>query len=60
MPWPQLSALYPARNRYGGDALRCWVLECDVDPLILQARWLHHQGQHHDATAVEEELHPVF
>ena len=39
---------------------RCWVLECDIDPLILQARWLHHQGQHHDATAVEEELHPVF
>lgn len=39
---------------------RCWLLECDIDPLILQARWLHHQEQHRDASAVEEELHPVF
>lgn len=39
---------------------RCWFMECDIDPLILQARLLHHQGQHQDARSVEEELHPVF
>ncbi|WP_186537582.1 hypothetical protein [Synechococcus sp. BIOS-E4-1] len=39
---------------------RCWSMECDIDPLILQARRLHHQGLHQNASAVEEELHPVF
>ena len=39
---------------------RCWLLECDIDPLILQARLLHQLGDHQDARAVEEELHPVF
>ena len=39
---------------------RCWLLECDIDPLILQSRLLREQGHHQEARAVEEELHPVF
>ncbi|QNI55508.1 hypothetical protein SynBIOSE41_03023 [Synechococcus sp. BIOS-E4-1] len=39
---------------------RCWSLECDLDPLILQARLLHGQGLRPQALAVEEELQPIF
>ena len=39
---------------------QCWLLETDIDPLILRARLLHRQGDHQDARAVEEELNPVF
>ena len=38
----------------------CWLLEPDIDLLILRARQLHRQGQVQDARAVEEELYPVF
>ena len=39
---------------------QCWILECNIDPLILRARLLHSQGDQRDARAVEEELQPVF
>lgn len=40
--------------------LRCWRLECDLDPMILRARQLRHQGSLPQATCVEEELLPLF
>lgn len=39
---------------------RCWTLECDIDPLILRARLLHHQGRQGIALAVEQEVQPLF
>ena len=39
---------------------RCWPLDCDLDPLILRARLLHHQGRRPMAQSVEQELMPLF
>jgi len=38
----------------------CWSHDCDIDPLILRARLLHHQGRRHLATALEQEVMPLF
>ena len=38
----------------------CWLLECDIDPLILQARLLHRCRQHPQARAVEQEIQPIL
>ena len=40
--------------------LRCWRLECDLDPMILRARQLRHQGSLPQAACVEQELLPLF
>jgi hypothetical protein len=40
--------------------LRCWRLDCDLDPMILRARQLRHQGSLPQATCVEQELLPLF
>lgn len=39
---------------------RCWQLECDIDPMILRARLLRHQGALPQASCVEQELLPLF
>jgi hypothetical protein len=39
---------------------RCWRLECDIDPMILRARLLRHQGALPQASCVEQELLPLF
>ncbi len=39
---------------------QCWVLECDIDPMILRARQLRHQGALPQASCVEQELLPLF
>jgi len=39
---------------------QCWPIECDIDPLILRARLLHHQGRQPMAWAVEQEVQPLF
>jgi len=38
----------------------CWSHDCDIDPLILRARLLHHQGRCRLATALEQEVMPLF
>jgi len=38
----------------------CWQLECDIDPMILRARQLRHQGAWPQATCLEQELLPLF
>ena len=38
----------------------CWRHECDIDPMILRARLLRHQGNRLQAASVEEELLPPF
>lgn len=40
--------------------LRCWRLDCDIDPMILRARQLRHQGSLPQAACVEQELLPRF
>ncbi len=39
---------------------RCWCHECDLDPMILRARLLRHQGNRLQAASVEQELLPPF
>ena len=39
---------------------RCWRLECDIDPMILRARMLRHQGWPCQALCLEQELLPLF
>ena len=39
---------------------QCWLLECDIDPLILRARLLHRRKQSLQARAVEQEVQPIF
>jgi hypothetical protein len=34
--------------------------DCDIDPLILRTRLLHHQGRRHLAKALELEVMPLF
>ena len=38
----------------------CWRRECDLDPMILRARLLRHQGNRLQAASVEQELLPLF
>jgi hypothetical protein len=38
----------------------CWRHECDLDPIILRARLLRHQGNRLQAASLEEELLPLF
>ena len=38
----------------------CWQEDCDIDPLILRARLLRHQGRRLLAQGVEQELNPLF
>lgn len=38
----------------------CYGLDCDIDPMILRARQLRHQGAWGQATCLEEELLPLF
>lgn len=38
----------------------CWALECDIDPMILRARQLRHQGALPQASCLEQELLPLF
>ena len=39
---------------------RCWLLECDIDPLILRRRLLNRQGRLHQARGIEQEMQPVI
>ncbi|KMM17258.1 hypothetical protein [Synechococcus sp. GFB01] len=39
---------------------RCWQADCDLDPMILRARQLRHQGSLPQATCVEQELLPLL
>jgi hypothetical protein len=39
---------------------QCWQLECDIDPMILRARQLRHQGSWPQADCLEQELLPLF
>ena len=38
---------------------QCWLHECEIDPLILRARWLDRQGLKLQALAIEQELLPI-
>ncbi|MEB3173321.1 MAG: hypothetical protein VKL97_05595 [Cyanobacteriota bacterium] len=38
----------------------CLQLECDIDPMILRARQLRHQGAWPQAVCLEQELLPLF
>jgi hypothetical protein len=40
--------------------VRCWRLECDIDPLILRVRLLHGRGARRLAISLEQELLPFF
>lgn len=55
---PNRWAWAPARQRH--HLSRCWALECDIDPMILRARQLRHQGALRQARCVEQELLPLF
>ena len=39
---------------------RCWLLDCDIDPMILRMRLLRHLGALPQASCLEEELQPLF
>lgn len=38
---------------------RCWLQECDIDPMILRLRQLRHQGCLPQAACLEQELLPL-
>ncbi|MGC6483993.1 MAG: hypothetical protein ACON4T_10600 [Synechococcus sp.] len=38
----------------------CWHADCDIDPLILRARLLRHQGRDRLAQGLEQEVTPLF
>lgn len=42
-----------------GHLERCWVEECDIDPMILRLRLLRHQGCLPQAACLEQELLPL-
>ncbi|MBM5808382.1 MAG: hypothetical protein FJ050_04095 [Cyanobacteria bacterium M_surface_7_m2_040] len=50
--------LSPAQRRQRLE--QCWQLECDIDPMILRARQLRHQGAWPQAACLEQELLPLF
>ncbi|MBE9155145.1 hypothetical protein [Cyanobium sp. LEGE 06113] len=37
----------------------CWLMECDIDPLILRARLLHRYRAEALARCIEQELLPI-
>ncbi|AHF64416.1 hypothetical protein Syncc8109_2077 [Synechococcus sp. WH 8109] len=37
----------------------CWQLDCDIDPLILRARFLHRRGEVNWAVGLEQEVLPI-
>lgn len=39
---------------------RCWLEDCDIDPMILRLRVLRHQGCLPQALCLEQELLPLF
>jgi hypothetical protein len=55
---PNLWTLPPERRRYLLEL--CWLRECDLDPIILRARFLRRQGNRLQADCVEEELLPLI
>ena len=38
----------------------CWRRECDIDPLILRARWLRRCQAAVLALSIDQELRPLF
>ena len=38
----------------------CWELDCDIDPLILRARFLHRRGEVNGAASLEQEVLPII
>ncbi|MFZ9228667.1 MAG: hypothetical protein ACO23C_07000 [Prochlorococcaceae cyanobacterium] len=55
---PRPLRLTPAQRRQRLED--CWQLECDIDPMILRARLLRHQGAWPQAACLEQELLPLF
>ncbi|MFM7512184.1 MAG: hypothetical protein ACKO3F_02255 [Cyanobium sp.] len=55
---PGLWTLPPEERRQWLET--CWQHECDIDPMILRARQLRHQGNSLQAAWVEQELLPLF
>jgi hypothetical protein len=43
-----------------GHLERAWLLECDIDPMILRLRLLRHQGCEPQAESLEQELLPII
>lgn len=39
---------------------RTWLLECDIDPMIIRLRQLRHQGCLPQAVCLEQELLPLL
>lgn len=39
---------------------RCWLLYCDIDPMILRLRLLRHLGSLRQALCLEQELLPLL
>ena len=37
----------------------CWQLDCDIDPLILRARFLHRRREVNGAAGLEQEVLPI-
>jgi hypothetical protein len=55
---PDLWTLTPEDRRRWLE--RCWWRDCDLDPMILRARLLRHQGNRLQAASLEQELLPLF
>jgi hypothetical protein len=55
---PNLWTLSPERRRHLLEL--CWLRECDLDPIILRARFLRRLGNRIQADCVEEELLPLI
>jgi hypothetical protein len=43
-----------------GHLERCWLQECDIDPMILRLRQLRQRGSLPQARSLEQELLPLF
>lgn len=39
---------------------RCWLLDCDIDPMILRLRLLRQRGCFPQVRCLEQELLPLF
>ncbi len=39
---------------------RCWLQDCDIDPMILRMRLLRHLGDLPQAECLGQELEPLF
>lgn len=55
---PRHNSGTPAQRRHLLEL--CWQHECDIDPMILRARQLRHQGAWPQAVCLEQELLPLF